>query len=224
MFPRTKKRDDPQANQIIEERKEILRKRRDWQEKQWKEGEKSTDKKKQMLSEIIQRWQITTAIQKSDRLLKQKQDELRIQQENNFNFELHYCQDQNDPSGAWACCRALAKVAKGGNKTKGYPQTNPSTQDVLNKYKGPTQNGGWEACEVSPEQLNNMANKGERKIINISDTNITEMFKDFAHEAKKSKNRKATANGEIPSEIWRIITNPEWLRPGYKMRTGAGHS
>ena len=37
-----------------------------------------------------------------------------------------------------------------------------------------------------------------------------------------SRNRKAIANGEIPSEMWRLLTNPEWVRAGFRVKVGLG--
>ena len=111
------------------------------------------------------------------------------------------CLDKNDAQGAWTCCRAFAKVSKGGNRNKGCAQIRPSIDDIKRKYQGPTRNGGWDATETSTDHINNLEVKTSWQPINITDRNVTEMYDKFSKEAKRSKNRKATPQGEIPSEV-----------------------
>ena len=39
---------------------------------------------------------------------------------------------------------------------------------------------------------------------------------------RKSSNRKSTPPGEMPSEAWRVVLEPQWLNPGYKYQFGLG--
>ena len=38
-----------------------------------------------------------------------------------------------------------------------------------------------------------------------------------------SSNRKALQPGDVPSEIWRIVSSPQWILPTLKVKWGLGH-
>ena len=133
-------------------------------------------------------------------------------------LHLHYC----DSASAWRVARRIASAVKGSRRQFAHaPQPHPCKDDALKHYALPATQGGWGAEEYDIAVLNELEQDFACKIINV-DMNTQMLLDDFTKCMHYSKCRKSFPPGDIPNEIWRIMLEPQYLKPNYVPKWGLG--
>ena len=141
-----------------------------------------------------------------------------------YEQELEQALAHNDSAVAWRCCRTIACAVKGSRrKFQNAPRSHPSKSEFLEKYQKGAVLGGWGADVIGIDQIAKMESDFSDIVCDPTDMNVTRMFNGFARSCHYSKNRKACLPGDVPSEIWRIVLNANWILPTIRIKWGLGH-
>eukprot|EP00973_Karenia_brevis_P084385 11711341-Karenia_brevis.AAC.1 len=97
----------------------------------------------------------------------------------------------------------------------------PLSTHIMSKYGKHANQGGWQAIEITEERINELEPSFEHVQVQ-PDMNTKELYRSFSFNMHRAKNRKATPPGEVPSELWRLLLFPQWLKPNFHYKRGLG--
>ena len=131
-----------------------------------------------------------------------------------YHVELEDALKYNNEAVAWRSTRRICGAFNGSRRQcRNWPGAQPSRQDVLNKYSKPHRKKVWGAIEISVENMNALDGDFEQMAVAYGDKHDDILYDNFQKCMHYSSNRKMSRPGEVPSEVWKIITEAQWLRP-----------
>ena len=89
----------------------------------------------------------------------------------------------------------------------------PTITEALSLYSLPAVQGGWGAAEVVSDVDRPEPDFSNLDVVQNANTNI--LYNDFAKNMHYTTCRKAFPPSDVANEIWRILLQPQWVRPGY---------
>ena len=169
------------------------------------------------------KWHIAVVVGKNTQIRHHCKAENKTRM-NMYENELEQALQHNDSAVSWRMCRTIACAVKGSRRQfQNAPRTQPSKQEFIDKHKKSAVDGGWEAEEITVDNIADMEpDFSDTQCVVDQNTNM--LFDQFATSVHYTRNRKAYMPGDVPTEIWRLVLLPQWLLPNIKAKWGLGHS
>eukprot|EP00973_Karenia_brevis_P033084 4565617-Karenia_brevis.AAC.1 len=138
-----------------------------------------------------------------------------------YHRELDEALRTHDHATAWKLTRIVARACRSSRRQHIHsPTPQPTAKNIISKLSKEPSQGGWGAQVIDEDTVLNLESNFEHIRVMKDNPQAKLMFESFAYNMKNSKNRKAGPPHEVPSEAWRILLDPQWVSPGYKVKWG----
>ena len=175
------------------------------------------------LYKVFHAWHVFIKFVCVEKQIKHVHKQIKQEKLDLLNDELQLAINRNDSAGGWRTARHIAAAVKGSRRNFMHtPMPQLYIEQALIKYKAKTHEGGWGAEVLNQEYVENL----EPDFTNLSicvEMNTENLYGKFVKSIHYAKNRKFIPPGEIPSELWRVLLEPQWLKPFYEPKWGLGN-